>query len=375
MRVLFVSVGYPPHDVGGAERQAALQAEALTALGVDVSVVTARNGWKFHAGKVGSVDVLRIPRPRIRLVGRIVYLLGLSVFLFKRRRNVDIVHVHLANLQADVAVFWARRFKIPTHIKVASGGSSGEMSRLAGLAKLTRWYGLRNATSVQAISEEIFDSLDEIDVRPPRAIRIPNGVQLMRTGTDVTGNKARLRIQYGLEIDACVFAYVGRLATYKGIDLLLEAWHEAHLPESARLLLVGPQAVDRPIGDLPTSDGVVVLGPTDNPTDIYRLSDVFVLPSLAEGMSNAMLEAMAHGLPVIATSVGAAPELVGREAAGLLVPPSDVPALSDALTSMFFDVEARTNWGRGARERVEAFDIASISRQLAQRYSEMLGKY
>jgi glycosyltransferase involved in cell wall biosynthesis len=96
--------------------------------------------------------------------------------------------------------------------------------------------------------------------------------------------------------------------------------------------------------------------------------DCVVLPSLDEGLSVALVEAMAHGVPVVATAVGGVPELLEGDA-GVLVPPRDAEALADALASVLGSPERRAHLARAGRRRVETeFDVEAIARELATRF-------
>ena len=154
MRVLFCTLNYPPGIAGGAERQAQLQAEGLARRGHRVDVVCPavqgqRSGWQ------AGVRVIRLPVIDARLFRTITYLPLLFAFLLLRARNYQLIHVHLANLQADVAALGAQLSAVPTYLKLAAGGPRGEIGRMRPVSLLTRFYGIRHAAVIQAISDEI----------------------------------------------------------------------------------------------------------------------------------------------------------------------------------------------------------------------------
>ena len=108
---------------------------------------------------------------------------------------------------------------------------------------------------------------------------------------------------------------------------------------------------------------------------LYRAFDVFVLPSLSEGMSNTILEAMAVGLPVVATDVGAARELVTEGESGLLVPPADSHALAAALSELLGDACRRQRLGEAGRSRVgQCFSLDSMVNRYLEFYDSALGR-
>jgi glycosyltransferase involved in cell wall biosynthesis len=122
----------------------------------------------------------------------------------------------------------------------------------------------------------------------------------------------------------------------------------------------------------PIPDGiehVTVRGWTDHPELLYRAADIFVQPSYVEGMSNALLEAMASGLPVVATRVGAAPQMIDDGISGLLVPPADSHALADGLSRLLGDADLRRSMGRKASDKVHSrYSIATVADQIEARY-------
>ena len=137
----------------------------------------------------------------------------------------------------------------------------------------------------------------------------------------------------------------------------------------------GPEraSVERRIAELGLSDRLRLLDtvPHSELLMMYREHsvDCVVLPSLHEGLSVALIEAMAHGVPVVATAVGGVPELLKGDA-GVLVPPRDPEALADALASVLESPERRAQLARAGRLRVATeFDVQAIARELAERFT------
>ncbi len=359
MRILFCTLDYAPSAAGGAERQAQLQAEELVRRGHSVEVVCPRVG-EFRSGRVNGIQVHRLPRVSQWPLHPISYLLVLGAFLLLRLRRYDLVHVHLANLQADVTVAVARLLKRPSYLKLAAGGPLGEIGRLRRVAVLTRFYGIRHASLVQAISAEIAQELMTLEVPISRIVRIPNGI--LPPGnqpTDADRSAARQRL--GLRADGLLVLFAGRLEQEKGVEDLLAAWAKSTIGSVAVLFLLGSPGVKHPV----TTTGLpptVEYGAWSPDTRSYLTSaDVFVLPSYVEGMSNALLEAMSLGLPCVASRVGAAPEMIVDGESGLLVEPGDRNALSGALERLASDPPLRARIGASARQTVlERYRIESV---------------
>jgi sugar transferase (PEP-CTERM/EpsH1 system associated) len=179
-------------------------------------------------------------------------------------------------------------------------------------------------------------------------------------------HRAELRHRFGIHPEEFCFGLVARLDQVKNIPLLLSALKRfAVHGQRWRLLIAG----DGPEYDtlhtmVETSDvlrlGVGMLGELRDVRDFLNAVDAFVLPSLFEGTSNSLLEAMASGLPVIASAVGGNTELVGPES-GLLFPPQDVDALSQCLATLQSNVDLRMRLAEGARSTVERhFSITAM---------------
>ncbi len=158
-----------------------------------------------------------------------------------------------------------------------------------------------------------------------------------------------------------VIGTVGRLAAVKNQVFLVNAFaalcrSDPALRENLFLLLVGDGSLraelEERIAELGVGDRVLITGTRDDIPDLLRLMDVFVLPSLNEGISNTLLEAMATGLPVVATAVGGNPELVENGANGLLVPVGDEKALAAALHRLYLDADLRRSMGEDSLRRI-----------------------
>lgn len=163
------------------------------------------------------------------------------------------------------------------------------------------------------------------------------------------------------------FLYLGRVEGYKGVFDLLQALR-AHAGElkGAEVLIAGGgsalEAARKRVRELRLSDSIRFLGWVDG-ADKHRIlaeADALVLPSHREGMPNAVLEAMASGLPVIATRVGGVPDIFTSPRLGMMVEPRDVAGLGDAMVKLHKDPQLRQRMGRAGREHVETHHDISV---------------
>jgi sugar transferase (PEP-CTERM/EpsH1 system associated) len=192
----------------------------------------------------------------------------------------------------------------------------------------------------------------------------PEKVKVVRNGVDATRftpllQRDRVREQHGYGAADLIFGCVGRLTPIKDHRGLLEAFHAvATRHPHSRLIVVGDGS-ERPVLEEEVrrrglADRVRLVGHCDDVTPWLGIMDVFVHPSLMEGMSNAVLEAMAVALPVVATAVGGTPEMVEHGVTGLLVPPATPDALIGAMMSYCGNDQVRVEHGAAGRERAEA---------------------
>lgn len=376
LRILFCTLGYEPGPGGGAEHQARLQAEELVRRGHDVTVVCPSSAG-VSSGWVGGVFVRRLPWPhRWWYLRTWTYLPMLAAFLGFRVRRFDLVHVHIAALQADVVSLVAGLLGRPVYVKLAGGGrGEREIKPRRSVAWLTRFAGLRHATRIQAISDQIATDSLELGIPPNRIVRIPNGLQTTRFVERTEKDQVAARLALRLPADPVIVIYAGRFARHKGVPDLLDTWTVTSQLQGAALVFVGAPAPDDPIGPVEVSERVIFRDWTDDIRDYYSASDIFVLPSYGEGMSNALLEAMACGLAVVATRVGAAPEMIRDGIDGLLVDPGDRLGLGEALSRVVQDPGLRKRIGHAAASTVrDRYAIESVVTAIECSYLEITGR-
>ncbi|GAA5076054.1 glycosyltransferase [Lysobacter panacisoli] len=215
---------------------------------------------------------------------------------------------------------------------------------------------------------------------PLRMTWIPNGVDTRRYAPAPLQRRLDARCGLGLDADDIVFGCVARMQPVKRHVDLLDAFVDVHrsIP-NARLLLIGDgpllPEVQSKIATLGLQDSVKLLSFRDDVDELLAAMDVLVLPSSSEGMSNAILEAMACGLPVVATAVGGNLHLVQHEITGLLVPPHDPISLAAALHGLAESAHVRRRMGLAARARIEReFSLDSMVLAFDQLYRRLLGR-
>lgn len=232
-----------------------------------------------------------------------------------------------------------------------------------------------------ALSKDLSNWLQrQVGVPVDRIVQIYNGVDQQRFHP---GKQAPRLPDSGFPPEAIVIGTVGRMQGEKDQLTLVQAFlalveREPAYRARLRLVLVGDgplmPAITALVGRQGAADLVWMPGMREDIPQLLRDLDIFVLPSLIEGVSNTILEAMASGVPVVATRVGGNPELVVEGETGHLVPPQDVEAMADALDDYVRDPELRQRHGAAGRQRVEqAFSMERMVESYLAVYDQALG--
>ena len=221
----------------------------------------------------------------------------------------------------------------------------------------------------------IHNGVDTQKFAPVSAI----GCQLSAVGGQFVPDGA-LRRALSLPPDAIVIGAVGRLDAVKDHRSLLQAFAKIAVADKrVRLVIVGDGPmrgqIAAQIKQLQIGDHVQLLGERQDISELLKTFDVFTLTSIAEGISNTVLEAMASGLPIVATSVGGNPELVEHGVSGHLIPAQDVSALASALLGYVRDSDLRRSHGSAARRRaVDQFSLERMATEYANLYLSVMDR-
>jgi glycosyltransferase involved in cell wall biosynthesis len=310
----------------------------------------------------------------LRKLGVYLYLASLLLHLLLRRRSYDVLHVHSATVSAFVVSLAGRWLGKPTVMKVMASGRWGDFKRMkeGGILLGSRLMvpRLRQVSRVVCLNREVEEECIREGFLPGQCFPVPNGFPTgdVTPRADYRGRGGPLRV-----------VFVGRLDRQKNPILLLEAIARASgpaagLPLEATFLGDGPEraAVEERARELGVSDRVRFLGRVSDVPRHLEEADVFVLPSLSEGVSNALLEAMAHGVPCVATDIPGNADLIRDRETGLLVRTGDADALARALLELAADAGLRERLGRAARAFVEErFDMARVAERYAALYRDL----
>lgn len=315
--------------------------------------------------------------------------LGLYLRLYRTflRLQPDIVHTrNLATIEAQVPAFFAG---VPVRIHAEHGR---DVSDLHGRNR--KYILLRKAVRpvidhFVAVSQDLQAWLsDTISVAPQRISQIYDGVDRYRFSPPSAerANEAIDGCPGGFfTANAFVIGSVGRMASVKDYPTLIEAFlllldRVTYARERLRLLIVGDgEARERCMARLRQAGADTLAwlpGARSDTPALLRKMDVFVLPSLVEGISNAIQEAMASALPVVATAVGGNGELVRHGVSGTLVPVGKPERLADALYGYYCQPEMRHAHGQAGRQLIDRhYSMQSMTQQYVDVYDKLLGMH
>jgi len=356
--------------VGGTENQALLLCRALMRRGLDVAVLTRRVPGLPETENVSGVPVSRSVRviDRGKLFGA-TYFVSCLAYLVAHRRRYDIIHCHILHgFHSLAALCMKLLFGKKVIIKVASSGALSDFLMLKNsLCGSWMLAVLKTADRVIALCRSSVAEARAQGFPDARIALMPNGVDTGRFRPAGGHAGARSRI-----------VYAGNLSANKGLEVLLDAFSLLQREHAGLMLdIYGSGPLEESLGNAAAgpglAGGVVLHGRV---TDLERHFDstcIFVQPSLAEGMSNVILEAMAAGLPVVATRTGAAGDIIRDGVSGLLVDPGSARQIHAAVQRLLCDEPLAERIGRQARAAVEAAcSIESVAGNYLELYQGLL---
>lgn len=359
---------------GGAERVVQGVAQSLARRGgYEVSAACL-----FHPGPVAQeleangVDVFDLGM-RSKLDVSAVLRLGSLL----NQLRPDVLHSHLfhANVMARVVGRWR---KVPIVVT-----SEHNMEVESGLRRTINRLTSPLSSQVVACSAPVADfTVNRIGIRRDKVAVVTNGVDtrwFSRKATDNTIPRSQ-EMELGLVPGSPLLVTVAGLRPEKALQNLVEAvalLRRDGRGVSAAIIGEGTQRaeIQGRIDDLALGESVHLLGQLDDPRPVLKKADIFVLPSSAEGLPIALLEAMAMELPSVVTDVGGIRRAIEDGVTGVLVEPSSPKALAEAIGALLDNEELRRSMGRRARERVELeFSIDAMVEDTIDLYERLLSE-
>lgn len=411
MKVWMFIWSYWPGPQGGAERQCRLICPFLVGRKVDCKIITARLACKDKGvEKDGEVHIRRlglfIPfvinlrelfvkcgdylsgllkfransggqtqdknmQARAFWVGlpfiwvaRLMFIAELGVWCHRNHSEVDVIHAHETGWLGALAVIIGKIYQIPVFCKAATYPVFPKIGWDVPLRSIL--CKCQSQCDLIVLNEQIREKFTLDGLSSHSLTVIPNAVHFPRLAATPSTSDSVL--------------YVGNFsqgAYLKAFDVLFEAWAIVH-QTNRKLKLVVAGAGDVSVWktylrNMECESSVNFVGYVNNPEILYREAGLFVLPSRVEGMSNALLEALSFGLPVIASDILANQAVLGATGCGRLVEVGNVQALADAILSLMASPEERAQMGESARKLVELrYHPDTVSQRLVSLYHQKM---
>jgi len=370
---------FPPLPVGGAEIQAERLSSYLAGQGWPVWVVTRRGDGLPASEKRNGFTILRPQTLGTGKLRTITFMFFTLVMLFRMRRQYQILHAHLAFGPAFVATMLGRLLHKRVIVKLGGSGSIGDV-----YTSRRTWRGRLRLAAIRRWADIVIVLTDVMRNEALSAGISPEHIRIFNNGIDASSYRfenAKENAKHELGLDGkTILLFVGRLDPVKSLSTLLEALAlSLDLRPALHLIIVGdgPERIrlETQAKTLGVAKMVEFSGNQKDVRSYLQVADMFVLPSITEGISNALLEAMASGVACLATPVGGNLEVLAQGQYGMLVPVGDVNAWAKAFADLGNDLELRTKLGQVARERILAqYDFNVVGAQYEALYTELLDK-
>lgn len=360
MKIAILVNLFPPKWLAGTEVATYHMAENLAQCGHEVHVITSLDEGLPEVGCEKGFHIHRLPKIEIHFIGGLVF--WADIIRKLQKIKPDLIHAQ-SFASGMPALLSNKLLRIPYVIY----GRGSDVYLPSWFTKLTAKTILKNASAVIALTEHMKGAMQTIYSRD--VVVVPNGINL---GGD-TGRQSERR-NPGKRI-----LFVGRLHPVKGIRYLLGAMSMVHqnMPE-AKLILVGDgeerELLENLTDSLEIRECVEFAGrvPHERIQDYMDQAEVFVLPSLSEGFPVTILEAMACGLPVVATCVGGIPDIIEDGTNGYLVDAMNQEQIAEALLTLLRNEQLRNNISDSNRETAEKYRWDTVITTLEGIYQDAL---
>lgn len=364
---------------GGAQSALRRLSPYLISLGCEISILTRR--WEKSMKTEETIDnipVYRVGWPGNNFFVTISYILGLFFFTTTHRNRFDVIHTQGAAALGACGKLLAI---ITNKCNVARISSSSRIPKLQKnlFGKLILMI-FKRSNAIICLSDEIFQQLKNIHTPDNNIVRISNAVDTNLFCPLEENLKQQWKRKKGFAENDPVIIFSGRLVKSKRLDVLLNAWTKVnHIHPEARLLFLGsgkcPNSSEKELYRIIKNNkfaNVYFEGESDHPEQYLAAADIFAFPVEYEGLSNALLEAMASGLGIIASDIGANRELIQHEKTGLLVP-INPSSFADAIIALIENSPTRELLGLEAREYVRKHHtFESVAKQYLSTYQSLV---
>ena len=382
LRVLMITGAYYP-EISSSGVQCRDMARLLAGR-IHVEVLT--TAVDLSLPRHETVDGIPVSRVRVNVRSELSKLRAfgrMAIELFRLVPRSDVVHIHGFSTKNVLVTLVAKMFRRPLVLSLHTSGFD-EPEVIERHGSLALW-AFMSADLYLSVSRGLLETYLAAGMPADKILEVPNGIDLVRFAPATSDERRALRRDLGLDQSRPMIVFVGFFGKDKQPGVLFDAWMKLQTggTADASLVFVGATKsayfeVDAQINDRIVKeaaghglgDRLIFTGATHRVQDYLRAADVFVLPSKREGLPVALLEAMACGLPSVASRLpGSTDTIITDKENGLLVTPGDADALGEALAVVLHDPARAAALGRAARETIERrFANADIADQWLEAY-------
>jgi len=405
IRIMMLVASLPPSPVGGAEIQALRLGRALGKKKVSVSFIAPGNAHAHGKTMIDNMPVYRLhswlnrlfvsasalKKRKQKIITQIeyddskeltdqiirkagwatviyynIFFFHALLFLWRRRKSFDIIHAHTMEWSAIVSARLGKILGKPVIIKDSTMNGFQSLSRFPSGKHLQKMI-IKHAQFV-AMTKIIYHNLLQAGIPAEKITIIPNGIEVDQE-IKHPGNKEKTP----------KVLFIGNLYQQpaKGVDILLKAWAQVHKNfPSAILQIIGDGVTDgyrNFVERLRIQSAVIFLDKQTNPDKYFDEADIFVLPSRREGMSNALMEAMLHAVPCVATDISGSQDLIRNDINGILVPSMDPVKLAEGICYLLVDPNKALALGKKGQDTIiKDFNMLTIADKYISLYIKLL---
>ena len=369
MKIAILVSSFPPKWLGGIEIVTQNIARYLAINGNEVHVITSLDKGFEKESQENNFFIYRTSYPKIKILGTIIF--WIKCFFLIKKINPEIVHSQ--SIQMGLSALLARKFLGIPYVVYCHGS---DVYLPWKFKKIISAMIFNEAGAVIALTDDMKNELKKNCKKD--IIVIPNGIDPEKFEGFP---KQIIRDKFKIQFKEKIIVFVGGLRPVKGVKYLIEAFSIINQKNSdVKLFLVGDGLERRKLEDAvkkaDLEKKVNFIGQVEN-NEIPKymsISDIFVLPSLSEGLPVVILEAMACGLPIVATKAGGMPEVVKDGENGFLVEPKKPEQIAEKVLLLLRDDELREKISNNNREKAKKYSWINAVDKIEKIYSEVIVK-
>jgi len=382
IRICIISPKYDPFFSGAAKQIQKINKILSKKENLKIEVLTKKMSSEKYIEE--NINIVRLPKIGLKKLyytklGSFFFLISAIFHLLKNKKRYDIIHIIDCYFPAGILAYFANLIGLPVLVK---------NSIARGAIKKDKWYRkirikffIKSAIMI-AISRETYNELLDKGFDKERIVFIPNGVNTKRFEKPDKREKLSLKKKYGFDENSFIVLNVGLQINRKGTELIIESAKKIIKDNrNIHFLLVGPflskkykLKIQKNIKDFNLKKNVMLFGYRKDINDFLKIADAFLFPSNREGLPNALMEAMANGLPVIARKIGGVEDLINHKENGFLIQndENEVNFIVNFLNQIYNKRELSKEMGEKARKTmIKNYSIEKISEEYYELYKKL----